>query len=428
MNRDLYNNLFKIDDKIYDFVQTIEEELSPKFNKLKEIEEYNLLKVIKAMQDCKLSSSDFNWTTGYGYGDAGRDKVEEIFKEVFHTEDALVRPNIASGTHALALALQGILLPGDRLLSINGDPYDTLKQVIGLEGDNIGSLIELGIHYDKVELLKDGKIDLDKVIKKIKNDPPRLVMIQRSTGYSLRDALSLEQIKEAIETIKSVNPNILIMIDNCYGEFTQKVEPSDFGADLTVGSLIKNPGGGLALSGGYIVGLKSLIDRIAIRLTAPGLGKDTGLTFGTTRTTLQGLYFAPKVTMEALKGALLFALAFEKLGFKTFPQSSKDRFDIIEAIEFQDEEFVIEFCRSIQKSSAVDSFVTPYPWDMPGYTDKVIMASGSFIDGSSIEISADGPLREPYVAYYQGGLNYFQCKLALMQVLMSFLKMNKIKI
>lgn len=428
MNREFYKEVFEIDHKVIDFVNDLEEQLTPRFNKLKEIEEYNLLKIVKSMQESKLSASDFNWTTGYGYGDPGRDKVEEIFKRVFNTEDALVRPNIASGTHALALALQGTLLPGDRLLSINGDPYDTLRQVIGIEGSREGTLLELGIDYDKIDLLPNGYIDLDNIVKEIKNRTPKLVMIQRSTGYSLRDALTLEQIKEAISTIKKLDSRILIMVDNCYGEFTQKNEPSDCGADLTVGSLIKNPGGGIALSGGYIVGTNELINRISLRLTAPGLGKETGLTFGTTRTTLQGLYFAPKITMEALKGALLFAAAFEKLGYKTFPNSSKERFDIIEAIQFEDEELVVEFCRSIQKASVVDSFVMPYPWDMPGYTDKVIMASGSFIDGSSIEISADGPLREPYVAYYQGGLNFYQCKLALMEVLNTFLKLDKIKI
>lgn len=428
MNKDFYKDVYEIDEKIYDYVCNIEEGLQERFSKLKEIEEYNLLKILNAMQESKLSSSDFNWTTGYGYGDPGRDKVEDIYKKVFNTEDALVRPNIASGTHALALALQGSLLPGDTILSINGDPYDTLRQVIGIEGEITGTLIELGVKYDKVDLLEDGNIDLYTIKDKILKNKPRLVMIQRSTGYSLRDALSLEQIEKAISFVKSLDKNIIVMVDNCYGEFTRVQEPSELGADLTVGSLIKNPGGGIALSGGYIVGIHELIERIAIRLTAPGLGKETGLTFGTTRTTLQGLYFAPKVTMEALKGALLFASTFESLGFKTFPNSNSTRYDIIEAIQFEDEELVVEFCRSIQEASVVDSFVTPYPWDMPGYTDKVIMASGSFIDGSSIEISADGPLREPFVAYYQGGLNFYQCKLALMKVLQKFVEIDKIKI
>ncbi len=428
IKENFYLKNYNISVEAYDFILEIEKELHDKFEKLNGIEEYNLLKIIKAMQEEKLSATDFNWSTGYGYGDIGRDKVEAIYANIFKTEDALVRPSIASGTHALALTLQGLLLPGDTLLSITGDPYDTLRQVIGIEGNEVGTLIENGIIYSKIELMENGSIDEKIVLEKIRDVNIKLIMIQRSTGYSLRKAISLSSMHDIIKKIKNIREDIIIMIDNCYGEFTQILEPTEVGADIAVGSLIKNPGGGIALSGGYVVGNKKNIARIANRLTAPGLGKETGLTFGTTRSTLQGLYFAPKITMEALKGALLFAKAFEKLGFKTFPSSDSERYDIIEAIVFNDENLVIDFCRTIQESSVVDAFVTPYPWEMPGYTDKVIMASGSFIDGSSIELSADGPLREPYIAYFQGGLNYFQCKYALMNIIEKFLEKEYIKL
>lgn len=427
MEDNFYLKNSEISLEIINFVDNIEKTLKEKFEKLNKIEEYNFLKILKSMQNAKLAATDFNWTTGYGYGDVGREKVEEVYANLFKTEDALVRPSISSGTHALALTLQGLLLPGDTVFSITGDPYDTLRQVIGIEGNESGTLIEYGINYKKVDLDKFGNIQKELVINGI-DDSTKIVTIQRSTGYSLRKAISLEEISEICKLIKKTNKDIIIMVDNCYGEFTQIIEPTEVGADIAVGSLIKNPGGGIALSGGYIVGPSIYINRIANRLTAPGLGKDTGLTFGTTRATLQGLFLAPKVTMEALKGAILFAKTFEILGYETFPSSESERFDIIEAIVFNKEELVIEFCRAIQESSAVDSFVVPYPWDMPGYTDKVIMASGSFIDGSSIEISADGPLRKPYVAYFQGGLNYFQCKYALMNVLKKFIDNNYIKI
>lgn len=427
MENSFYFNNEDFNTRVLDFIGNLEDKLRGRFEELDKIEEFNFLKILKSMQEARLSATDFNWTTGYGYADVGREKVEKIYANIFKTEDALVRPSISSGTHALALTLQGLLLPGDTILSITGDPYDTLRQVIGIEGEESGTLIEYGINYKKVELDDNGNIQKDLVLNSIDNTV-KLITIQRSTGYSLRKAMSIEEIKDICNVIKERNKDILIMVDNCYGEFTQIIEPTEIGADLAVGSLIKNPGGGIALSGGYIVGPTREINRIANRLTAPGLGKDTGLTFGTTRTTLQGLFFAPKITMEALKGALLFAKAFEELGFKAFPSSDSERFDIIEAIVFEKEELVVEFCRIIQESSAVDAFVTPYPWDMPGYTDKVIMASGSFIDGSSIELSADGPLREPYVAYFQGGLNYFQCKYALIKILGRFMEKGYIKI
>lgn len=414
-NKEFFKEIFEIDEDIYEFVNKIDSNLVNRFKDLDEIEEFNQLKVLKAMQEVNLAATDFAWSTGYGYGDVGREKVEKIFAKIFKAEDSLVRPAIASGTHALALTLQGILLPGDEVISITDKPYDTLQSVIGISGDEVGTLKEFGVIYNDIPLL-DGKIQIKEALNII-NSKTKMVMIQRSTGYSLRNAIQIDEIKEAIKEIKNIYPDVIIMVDNCYGEFTNKIEPTEVGADLCVGSLIKNPGGGIAVSGGYIVGREKLIERIANRLTAPGLGKETGLSFGQTRNMLQGLFLAPKVTMQALKGALLFGNIFNNLGFQTIPKVHDGRSDIIQAIIFNDPEKVIEFCRGIQEASAVDSHVTPYPWPMPGYSDEVIMASGSFIEGSSIEISADGPLREPYVAYYQGGLSYYQCKLAAMIVL-----------
>lgn len=414
-NKEFFKEIFEIDEDIYEFVNKIDSNLVNRFKSLDEIEEFNQLKVLKAMQEVNLAATDFAWSTGYGYGDVGREKVEKIFAKIFKAEDSLVRPAIASGTHALALTLQGILLPGDEVISITDKPYDTLQSVIGISGDEVGTLKEFGVIYNDIPLL-NGKIQIKEALNII-NSKTKMVMIQRSTGYSLRNAIQINEIKEAIKEIKNIYPDVIIMVDNCYGEFTNKIEPTEVGADLCVGSLIKNPGGGIAVSGGYIVGKEKLIERIANRLTAPGLGKETGLSFGQTRNMLQGLFLAPKVTMQALKGALLFGNIFNNLGFQTIPKVDDGRSDIIQAIIFNDPEKVIEFCRGIQEASAVDSHVTPYPWPMPGYSDEVIMASGSFIEGSSIEISADGPLREPYVAYYQGGLSYYQCKLAAMIVL-----------
>lgn len=417
MNKEI-KDMYEIDDDIFDFVIDKSSKLNGKFSHIDDIESYNQLKVLKAFQKNKLQATDFNSTTGYGYGDVGRDKCEAIFRDVFKGEDALVRASIASGTHALSLVLKGILLPGDELLYISGMPYDTLQEVIGIRGDGIGSLKELKVGFSYVDL-KNGKIDIDSVLKKI-NPKTKMIAIQRSTGYSLRNAITIDQMERAIKTIKEKYPSIIIMVDNCYGEFTETREPIEIGADIIAGSLIKNPGGGIAISGGYIVGRENLVNRIANTLTAPGLGKEVGLSFSTTRQTLQGLFFSPKVTAQALKSAILFSKVFSDLGYRTYPKIDDKRSDIICAIELGSADKVIDFCKMIQKSSVVDSHVTPYPWDMPGYDDKIIMASGSFIDGSSIEISADGPLREPYVVYYQGGLSYYQAMLACMKVLMKF--------
>ena len=367
------------------------------------------------MQESRLSSTDFNWASGYGYGDVGREKVEKIYSGVFNSEDALVRALIASGTSAIFLVLSSLLRPGDELISITGSPYDTMQEAIGIKGNQKCTLLEYGIKYKEVPLI-DGNIDIDKAIDSISNKT-KMVYIQRSTGYSSRKAISVGDIGKAIKAIKELYTNVVVMVDNCYGEFTEKIEPTDVGADIMAGSLIKNPGGGLALSGGYIVGRKDLVEQVANRSTAPGLGKECGLTFGMTRNILQGLFLAPHVVSEAMKGALLVGAVYKGLGFDIIPKINDHRSDIVQAIKFNSPEMVKEFCKGIQSASAVDSHVIPMAWDMPGYENKVIMASGGFVEGSSIELSADGPMREPYFAYYQGGLTYEHCKIGVMKSL-----------
>lgn len=406
---------FDLDKEIIEFVNRKEKLILNKFNRIDEIKEYNQYKVINAMQECRLSSTDFNWTTGYGYGDIGRDKVEQIYAHVFNTEDALVRPAIASGTHALTLTLSGLLRPGDELVAITGAPYDTLQKVIGVKGNMSGTLMDYGVIYKEIPLI-GNVINIEEVIKNISKDT-KILMIQRSTGYSDRRALTIEEIENAIKAIREHNKDVIIMVDNCYGEFLEFKEPTEVGADIMAGSLIKNPGGGIALSGGYIVGKSNLVEQIANRLTAPGLGKECGLTFGTTRSTLQGLFLAPHIVSEAVKGALLVAIVYKELGFNVVPDVDDLRSDIIQGVQLNSPERVVEFCRGIQAASVVDSYVVPEAWDMPGYEDKVIMAAGGFIEGSSIELSADGPIREPYFAYYQGGLTYEHCKLGVMKSL-----------
>ena len=410
----LFNN-YKIDEDTIKFVDECEKSLEKRFLELNEISLYNQAKILKSMQNNKLAATDFNWTTGYGYGDIGREKVEKIYSDIFHTEDALVRPNIVSGTHAISLCFFSLLNKGDHLLSITGTPYDTLLKVIGIKGKEDGNLKSMGIEYSEVPL-KNNLIDIEEVKKSIKNNT-KVITIQRSTGYSNRRALTINEIKNAIFEIKKFAENIIIFVDNCYGEFTNIFEPTDYGCDIMAGSLIKNPGGGLAYSGGYVVGKKQLINKVANRLTAPGIGKECGLTFGTTRQTLQGLFIAPKVVEDAIKTALLFSVAFEKLGYSTVPKSTDKRSDIILSIELNHPEKLKKFCQAIQEISPVDSHFIPEPWDMPGYEDKVIMAAGDFIEGSSIELSADGPMREPYYVYLQGGLTYYHGKLALLKVL-----------
>jgi len=416
---------FGVSETVYNYVMKIEENIKNHFEKIDKVREYNQYKVILAMQEHRLDYTNFYWNTGYGYDDVGREKVEKIFASVFHTEDALVRPSIASGTHALYLTLSGILQHDDEVISISGRPYDTMLTVLGEEGNEPGNLREAGIIYKEIPLYNND-IDWESAVKEV-TMKTKLLMIQRSTGYSFRPALTIEKIKHAIEKIREVYPNIYIMVDNCYGEFVSEFEPSDIGADVVVGSLIKNPGGGIALSGGYVVGKKVVIDRIANRLTAPGVGKEIGLTFGTTRNTLQGLFFAPHIVSEALKGALLFGGVYSSLGFEITPELEEDRSDIIQAIKFNNKDMVIKICEAVQAASPVDGHVSPVPWDMPGYTNQVIMASGAFVSGSSIELSADAPMRPPYIAYIQGGLFYDHVKLGVMLSLEKMMEFEEIK-
>lgn len=416
---------FGISKTVYNYVMKIEENIKNHFEKIDKVREYNQYKVIHAMQEHRLDYTNFYWNTGYGYDDAGREKVEKIFASVFNTEDALVRPSIASGTHALYLTLSGILQHGDEVISISGRPYDTMLTVLGEEGNEPGNLREAGVIYKEIPLYNND-IDWESAVKEV-TMKTKLLMIQRSTGYSFRPALTIEKIKHAIEKIREVYPNIYIMVDNCYGEFISEFEPSDIGADVVAGSLIKNPGGGIALSGGYVVGKKAIIDRIANRLTAPGVGKEIGLTFGTTRNTLQGLFFAPHIVSEALKGALLFGGVYNSLGFEITPDLEEDRSDIIQAIKFNNKDMVIKICEAVQAASPVDGHVSPVPWEMPGYTNQVIMASGAFVSGSSIELSADAPMRAPYIAYVQGGLFYDHVKLGVMLSLEKMMEFDEIK-
>lgn len=400
---------------VFAFGQKIEQELLPRFAKIQKTAEYNQLKVVRAMQKCRVSAECFQSGTGYGYNDIGRDTLEEVYANVFHTEAALVRAQITCGTHALAVALAGNLRPGDELLSVSGKPYDTLEEVIGIRPSN-GSLAEYGVSYRQVDLLADGSFDFDGIRAAIRPNT-KLVEIQRSKGYQTRPTLSVQAIAEAIRFVKDINPDILILVDNCYGEFVEEKEPSDFGADMVVGSLIKNPGGGLAPIGGYIAGTKRCIENAAYRLTSPGLGREVGASLGVNRDFFQGLFLAPTVVAGALKGAIFAANIYERLGFKVVPNGTEDRHDIIQAVEFGTPEGLIAFCEGIQFAAPVDSYVTPEPWAMPGYDSDVIMAAGAFIQGSSIELSADGPLKPPYAAYFQGGLTWEHAKLGILRSL-----------
>ncbi|MBR1622846.1 MAG: methionine gamma-lyase family protein [Pseudobutyrivibrio sp.] len=411
---DIYKE-FGISKEVYDYGNKIITQLEPRFNEIDQVAEYNQLKVLKAMQEHKVAAECFNTSTGYGYDDVGRDTLEKVYASVFKAEDALVRPQITCGTHALALALMSNLRPGDELLSPVGKPYDTLEEVIGIRPSN-GSLAEYGITYAQVDLLADGGFDFDG-IKNAINERTKLVTIQRSKGYANRPTLSVEQIGELISFIKGIKSDIICMVDNCYGEFVEKIEPTEVGADMCVGSLIKNPGGGLAPIGGYIVGKRTCVENAAHRLTSPGLGKEVGASLGIMQSFYQGFFLAPTVVAGALKGAIFAANVYEKLGFLCVPNSTEPRFDIIQAVSFWKPEGLIAFCEGIQAAAPVDSYVTPEPWDMPGYDSQVIMAAGAFVQGSSIELSADGPLREPYTAFFQGGLTWNHAKLGILKAL-----------
>ncbi|SEF47626.1 Cystathionine beta-lyase family protein involved in aluminum resistance [Butyrivibrio sp. Su6] len=416
MNSNMYEAL-GISREVYEFGEKILKELEPRFKAIDETAEYNQLKVLKAMQDNKVSEACLLGTTGYGYNDIGREKLEAVYASVFHAEDALVRPQITCGTHALALALMSNLRPGDMLFSPVGKPYDTLEEVIGIRPSK-GSLAEYGVSYSQVDLLPDGSFDFENIKKVLlENDNIKLVTIQRSKGYQTRPTLSVERIGELISFIKGIKKDVLCMVDNCYGEFVERIEPTDLGADMVVGSLIKNPGGGLAPIGGYIAGKKECVENAAFRLTSPGLGKEVGASLGILPQFYQGFFLAPTVTASALKGAIFAANIYEKLGFDVCPNGSEDRFDIIQAVTFGKPEGVIAFCEGIQAAAPVDSFVTPEPWDMPGYDAQVIMAAGAFVSGSSIELSADGPIKEPYSVFFQGGLTWPHAKYGILKTL-----------
>ena len=409
-----YENL-GISKEVFDFSNAILKNLEDRFRGIDETAEFNQLKVIQAMQKNQVSEMHFEGSTGYGYTDPGRDTLEAVFADVFHTEDALVRAQIACGTHALTIALFGNLRPGDEMISVSGKPYDTLEGVIGIR-ETKGSLAEYGVTYKQVELLPDGSFDFEG-IKNAITDKTKLIEIQRSKGYLPRPTLSVADIGEAIHFIKSIRSDIIVMVDNCYGEFVDVTEPSDFGADMIVGSLIKNPGGGLAPLGGYIAGTKECVENASYRLMTPGLGKEVGASLGVNRSFYQGLFLAPTVTASAVKGAIFAANVYEKLGFKVVPNSTEKRNDIIQAVEFGFPEGVIEFCKGIQAAAPVDSHVVPEPWAMPGYDADVIMAAGAFISGASIELSADGPIKPPYAVYFQGGLTWYHAKLGIMKSL-----------
>jgi len=415
-----------ISKEVFDYCLEIERKLKNRFDKIDEVAEYNQLKVINAMQKHKLSDVHFAASTGYGYNDLGRDTLEDVYASVFRTEAALVRPQITCGTHALSIALSGNLRPGDELLSPVGKPYDTLENVIGIVKAN-GSLAEYGVTYRQVDLLDDGSFDYEN-IKKAINEKTKLVTIQRSKGYASRPSFSVKQIGELISFIKSIKKDVICMVDNCYGEFVETIEPTEVGADMCVGSLIKNPGGGLAPIGGYIVGSKQCVENAACRLTCPGLAKEVGATLGINQALFQGLFLAPTVVAGALKGAIFAANVYERLGFKTIPNSTESRHDIIQAVTLGSKEAVIAFCKGIQKAAPVDSYVVPEPWDMPGYDSQVIMAAGAFIQGSSIELSADAPIKEPYNVYFQGGLTWFHSKLGIMMSLEYLVKEKNIKL
>ena len=397
---------------VYAYGEAALKRLEARFAEIDKIAEYNQAKVLAAMQKNRVSAQCFAATTGYGYDDLGRDTLEKVYADVFHTEAALVRAQITCGTHALTVALSANLLPGDELLSPVGMPYDTLQEVIGIR-ESPCSLAEYGVKYRQADLNADGSFDYDAIREAI-NEKTKLITIQRSKGYATRPTFSVTQIGELIAFCKGIKPDVLVMVDNCYGEFVETIEPSDVGADMVVGSLIKNPGGGLAPIGGYICGTQTCVDRCAYRLSAPGLGQEVGANLGLMLSLYQGFFMAPTVVAGAEKGAIFAANLYEPLGFRCVPNASESRHDIIQAVELGSEEAMIAFCKGIQQAAPVDSFATPLPWEMPGYNDKVIMAAGAFIQGSSIELSADGPIREPYAVYFQGGLTWYHAKLGIL--------------
>lgn len=418
------SDFFNFTSSFLNKVCDVEKQCESIFKKIDLIQEYNQQKVLSAFIKNRVTASDFSGSTGYGYGDKGRDKLDKVFSDVFGSEDGLVRHTFVCGTHAIAVALFAVLRPGDKLLVITGRPYDTLSDVIGLDNKNKnqGSLKDFGVKYDQIELNRDGLLDLKKIEDNVKDKT--VVHIQRSRGYELRPSLNISQIKEVINIIKNVNKDAIILVDNCYGEFVDKIEPSDIGADLVVGSLIKNPGGGIAKTGGYIVGRKDLIEKCAARLNAPGIGREVGCSLNELRNMFLGLFFSPQTTSNALKTAVFASKLFEDLGYEVSPRFNEERSDIIQAIKLGSEEKIKAFCEGLQKCSPVDSFVSPIPWDMPGYDNKVIMAAGAFTLGSSIELSADAPMREPFAVWLQGGLTYFSGKIGIMSAAKEVMKIK----
>ena len=409
-----------ISEEVYTLCEEALADLKDRFAEIDRIAEYNQLKVVKAFQDAHVSEAHLYGTTGYGYDDIGRDTLEQVYANVFGTEDALVRSQITSGTHALGIALAGNTRPGDEILCPAGGPYDTLEEIIGIR-PSTGSLAEYGITYRQVDLLPDGGFDYDGIRAAI-NERTHLIEIQRSKGYASRDTFSPESIGELIAFVKSIKPDVICMVDNCYGEFTRREEPSMYGADMVVGSLIKNPGGGLAPLGGYIAGTKDCVERAAVRLTTPGLGKEVGASLDNNKLFYQGLFMSPVITANAEKTAVFAAKVYERLGYPCHPSADTIRYDIIQAITLGSEDAMVAFCQGIQAAAPIDSFVTPYPDAMPGYDSKVIMAAGAFVQGSSIELSADGPIREPYNVYFQGGLTWYHGKLGIMMSVQKMLE------
>ena len=406
---------FGIKEEVINLSKQIEKDIEPIFKNIDSIAEYNSLKVLKAFQKYNLSEMHFNGTTGYGYGDIGRDTIEKIYSDIFKAEDSLVRTQFISGTHALSTALFAMLRPGDTLLSICGKPYDTLDEVIGIQKNN-SSLISYGVNYEQIELINND-FDYEKIEERLKKGNVKLIEIQRSKGYSTRKSIDLNKVEKVIKLIKEVSKDTIVMIDNCYCEFVGKKEPIEIGADLVVGSLIKNLGGGIAPNGAYIVGRKDLVELSAERLTAPGLGKEVGPSLGINKEILQGLFLAPQVVANSVKTAIFASIMLEKLGYKVEPKYMEERVDIVQTIEFGDAEKLIKFCQGIQAASPIDSSSVPMPWEMPGYTDPVIMAAGAFTQGSSIELSCDGPVRPPYIAFMQGGLTYEYGKIGVMKAI-----------
>ena len=410
---------YGIDEKLEELTEKVEKDLKEEFYKVDRICEKNSLKVLRAFQKYRVSEVHFNQSTGYGYGDVGRETIESIFAEVLGAEDALVRAQFISGTHALTVTLFGLLRPGDTMLSITGKPYDTLDTVIGLK-ENPSSLIAHGVKYEQIDL-ENNEFDEEKIINRVKQGNLKLIEIQRSRGYSTRDSIDIEKLKQIIELIKEVNKEVIIMIDNCYCEFVSDIEPAEVGADVVVGSLIKNLGGGIAPNGAYVVGRKELVELVSERLTVPGQGKEVGPSLGLNKLFLQGLFFAPSVVASSVKSAIFASKMLEELGYEVDPKYNSKRVDIVQAIKFGEPEKLIKFCQGIQMGSPVDSSAVPEPWDMPGYTNKVIMAAGAFTSGSSIELSCDAPIREPYIAYLQGGLTYEYGKLGILKAIQNIM-------